>query len=77
MLSHQQEGISDQGHGNSELFTIRLWMEEVGEEVDYRGQVKHVVSGATRHFRKWDDLEAFLLGAFDDNEKGETWRSRH
>lgn len=63
-----RERKSDKRHGNSELFTIRLWMEELGEGVDYRGQVKHVVSGATRHFREWADLEAFLKGAFDDYE---------
>ena len=45
-------------------------MEELGEGVDYRGQVKHVVSGATRHFREWADLEAFLIGTFDDYEEG-------
>ena len=65
-----QERKSDKRHGNSELFTIRLWMEELGEGVDYRGQVKHVVSGATRHFREWADLEAFLIGTFDDYEGG-------
>ncbi len=58
------------GSGSSELFTIRLWMEELGEGVDYRGQVKHVVSGATRHFREWGDLQAFLIGTFDDYEEG-------
>lgn len=64
-----QERKSGKGRGNSELFTIRLWMEELGEGVDYRGQVKHVVSGATRHFRKWADLEAFVIGTFDDYEE--------
>lgn len=61
----RQRGQANIGHSNSELFTIRLWMEELGERVDYRGQVKHVVSGATRHFREWADLEAFLIGTFD------------
>lgn len=70
MSSHRQKGQNDKGHGNSELFTVRLWMEELGEGVDYRGQVKHVVSGATRHFREWADLEAFLIGTFDDYEEG-------
>lgn len=65
-----QERESDKRHGNSELFTIRLWLEELGEGVDYRGQVKHVVSGASRHFREWADLEAFLIGTFGDYEGG-------
>lgn len=64
-----QEGKKDKRDSNSELFTIRLWMEELGEGVDYRGQVKHVVSGATRHFREWGDLEAFLTRTFDNNNE--------
>lgn len=31
--------------------------------------MKHVVSGPTRHFREWADLEAFLIGTFDDYEE--------
>lgn len=70
MSSHRQEKKKRQrAYGNSELFTIRLWMEELGEGVDYRGQVKHVVTGATRNFREWADLEAFLLGTFNDYEE--------
>lgn len=58
-------------YGNSELFTIRLWMEELDERRrELRGQVKHVVTGITRNFREWADLEAFLLATFDDYEEG-------
>lgn len=61
----------DQRASTSELFTIRLWAEELDEEGrEYRGQVKHVVTGVTRNFREWADLEAFLMGTFDDNEEG-------
>ena len=65
-----QEKKSDKRYGNSELFIIRLWMEELGEGVDYRGQVKHVVSGATCHFREWPDLETFLIGTLDEHKRG-------
>jgi hypothetical protein len=44
-------------------------MEALGEGADYRGQVKHVVSGATRNFREWADLEALLIGTFDGYEE--------
>ncbi len=55
----------------SQLFTIRLWIEHLEErQQEYRGQVKHVVSGATRSFREWADLEAFLIRTFDDYEGG-------
>ncbi len=55
----------------SQLFTIRLWIEDLEErEREYRGQAKHVVSGVTRNFREWSDLEAFLIGTFDSYEEG-------
>lgn len=66
MSSQRQK--DEKGHGSSELFTIRLWIEELGgEAVDYRGQVKHVVSGATRNFRDWSDLHAFLIGTLNEH----------
>lgn len=55
----------------SQLFTIRLWMEELGERnQEYRGQVKHVVTGVTRNFRDWTDLQAFLIGTLDEHKGG-------
>lgn len=58
-------------YGNSELFTVRLWMEELDERRrEFRGQVKHVVSGATRNFRDWSDLEAFLIGTLEEHKEG-------
>lgn len=60
----------DLNRSPSQLFTVRLWMEELDEaRREYRGQVKHVVSGVTRNFRDWSDLEAFLIGTFDDYEE--------
>ena len=61
----------DRNGSLSQLFTIRLWMEALDERRrEYRGQVKHVVSGVTRNFRDWSDLEAFVIGTFDDYEEG-------
>lgn len=56
---------SDQHHNPSQLFTIRLWVETLGDDhQEYRGKVQHVASGEARHFRDWATLEAFLLEAF-------------
>jgi hypothetical protein len=45
----------------SQLFTVRVWAEKVSEErTEWRGQVKHVLSGRARYFRNWPDLIAFL-----------------
>lgn len=46
----------------SELFTVRLWPEELGEsQVEWRGRVQHALSGRTCHFRAWPELFAFFM----------------
>ncbi|MCI0396024.1 MAG: hypothetical protein L0332_25245 [Chloroflexi bacterium] len=41
----------------SQLFTVRLWLEELGEgQVEWRGQVQHVLSGEVRYFHDWPAL---------------------
>ena len=46
----------------SHLFTVRLWVEELGNgKSDWRGKVQHVTSGEVRYFREWPTLIAFLL----------------
>jgi hypothetical protein len=48
-------------HPRTSLFTVRLWLEEVGAgEREVRMQVKHVLSGETHYFREWTELVAFL-----------------
>ena len=43
------------------LFTVRLWLEELGEgQTEWRGEVHAVVSGERRYFRDWPTLVAFL-----------------
>jgi hypothetical protein len=54
---------SDAGQAvrGSQLFTVRLWLEELGRgQTDWRGKVQHVNSGEARYFRDWRALEAFL-----------------
>ena len=49
-------------HG-SQLFTLRLWLEDLGSgQTDWRGRIQHVNSGETRYFRDWHTLEAFING---------------
>lgn len=48
-------------HPRTHLFIIRLWLEELGNgKTEWRGQVKHVMSGEVRYFREWKTLLAFL-----------------
>ena len=42
---------------NSQLFTLRLWVEDVENgRKEIRGTLKHVLTGETRHFRDWPTL---------------------
>ena len=45
----------------SHLFTVRLWLEPLGNgQTEWRGKVQHVPSGEARYFRDWQALQAFL-----------------
>ncbi len=47
---------------HSHLFTVRIWCEVVDEgQVEWRGQVRHPLSGETRYFRSWSWLVEYLL----------------
>ena len=36
------------------LFTVRLWLEDLGEgQTEWRGEVHEVLSGERRYFRDW------------------------
>jgi hypothetical protein len=46
----------------SQLFIVRLWIEDVGDgRAEWRGQVQHVISGEARYFREWPTLIAWLV----------------
>jgi hypothetical protein len=50
-----------QPNQSSHLFTLRLWLEDLGDgRADWRGKVQHVNSGEARYFRDWPTLEAFV-----------------
>ena len=45
----------------SELFTVRLWREELGNnQVEWRGKVQHVHKGEAYYFREWSTLVAAI-----------------
>ncbi len=45
----------------SHLFTVRVWIEESGNnQSEIRTEVKHVLSGETRYFRDWSKMIAFM-----------------
>jgi hypothetical protein len=45
----------------SHLFTMRLWIEELGHgQREVRMQIRHVLSGETRYFREWTHLAEYL-----------------
>jgi hypothetical protein len=56
----------------SQLFTVRLWKEDVAGRSEYRGSVRDVVSGGFRSFRDWSDLVAFMIEQMEKDEPGQT-----
>jgi hypothetical protein len=43
------------------LFTVRVWLEELGAgQMEWRGEVQYVVSGEVRYFRDWPTLIALV-----------------
>jgi hypothetical protein len=50
----------------SHIFTVRIWGEDQGEgRTEWRGQAKHVPSGATVYFRSWEALTKFLVDTLE------------
>ncbi len=59
----------------SHLFMVRVWLEDLGDgETEWRGQVKHVLSGEVRYFRDWatllEHINAMLCSAKYDGTAG-------
>ena len=45
----------------SELFTVRVWREELGDNrAEWRGKVQHVQKGEAYYFRDWSMLVAAI-----------------
>ncbi len=65
-VANGRKAIMSSGIG-SQLFTIRVWTEEISAtESELRGKVLHVSSGETRYFRDWPRLTAFLQGVMSN-----------
>jgi hypothetical protein len=46
----------------SHLFAVRVWREDLGDDCfEWRGQVRHMLSGETHYFRDWQSLTAFFV----------------
>ncbi len=55
----------------SHLFTIRLWLEQLGEgRAEWRGKVRHVSSGTVRYFRDWPTLTTIIQQMLPNKDKG-------
>jgi hypothetical protein len=56
------EGImEEEGRKPSQLFTLRVWTEAVGDsQTEWRGKVQHIATGEARYFRSWQALVEFL-----------------
>ena len=58
-----QPPLVQDAHGpvHAQLFTLRVWREDLGEgRSEWRGKVQHVLSGEARYFRDWATLIAAL-----------------
>ena len=53
----------------SHLFTVRLWKEELGDgQFEWRGETRHVISGARYFFRDWAKLIESLVARLEELE---------
>ncbi len=67
--------VVEQTH--SQLFTLRVWVEYVGNgRSEIRGILKHVLTGEIHHFRNGNDLskliESLTISAQDHLSGGKT-----
>jgi hypothetical protein len=61
----------DESYQPSHSFSVRLWPEEMDNgQIEWRGQVQHVLSGEVQYFRDWSTLIGYLLTMLP-NEKPE------
>jgi hypothetical protein len=64
---------ADQRSPRSHLFTVRLWIEPLGDGLfEQRGRVQHVLSGERRYFRDWSALVGYLERKLQELDTAET-----
>ena len=43
------------------ILTLRLWREPLGNDrSEWRGEIKHLTTGETRYFRRWEEIVELL-----------------
>lgn len=53
--------ITEEQQDRSQLFTLRVWVEEVGDgRREIRGQIKQIPNGEIAYFREWAAMQAFV-----------------
>lgn len=68
--------LSDTQRPRTYLFMVRLWLEDLGEgKTEWRGQVKHVLSGEVRYFRDWATLVEHMKTMLSSVENNGTARA--
>jgi hypothetical protein len=49
-------------YGQSQLFTVRLWKEDLDKEhSEWRGKLQHVSSGEAYYFKAWEEMIELIL----------------
>jgi hypothetical protein len=52
------------------IFTIRLWQETLdADHIEWRGEVKNILSGEVRYFRDWTTLAILLPRMLDEGDE--------
>jgi len=55
-------------HLRSQLFTVRLWREDLGDgRIEWRGKVQSVTTGEAHYFRDWPVLIARIQEMLDEH----------
>ncbi|MCP4421270.1 MAG: hypothetical protein GY805_32055 [Chloroflexi bacterium] len=66
-MNEKQEGT------RSQMFTLRVWVEDVGDgRIEYRGTIKHILTGETHHFRDWAALTQLIKASMTAAPKIQT-----
>ncbi len=57
----EQMIMGDTQRPRTHIFMVRVWLEDLGDGcTEWRGQVRHVISGRVRYFRDWPSLTTIL-----------------
>ena len=63
--------ILRQNDKGSQLFTLRVWPEEISTgHTEWRGKIQHVVDGEALYFHGWEAMMTFLVKTLEPNLTG-------